>query len=234
MAGNDDGNGIDVVGLAYGAKRPRAADLFSNFSIGAGFAIRNAQQSMPAFLLKVRSFEVKFAGKLSQLTTEIRLKFCFIRLQLLWRFDPHFPLSGFGERAAKIDVFQASLRSSEHKFSHLRLHAGVEQSKRDRHQKNSSRRLPSGLKNSARKGVQLTTPLREFSSIPTLLLPRIQRRLFPLRSRASSFIEEQDASKKICFLVVSCWWIGLPEAALEPAGPHDSLLRASSKFCPDP
>lgn len=105
MARDDYGDGIVMVSLAYGAKGPGATNLAGNLSIGAGFAIRNAQQRMPALLLKFGSFKVQFAGKVAQLAAEISLKLFFIWAQRWWRFDPVLPFSGWRKRAAKINIF---------------------------------------------------------------------------------------------------------------------------------
>ena len=60
VAGNNDGNGIVMIGLAHGAEGIRTSNGASDFAIGAGFTVRNAQQRLPAIFLKLRSNQIEF------------------------------------------------------------------------------------------------------------------------------------------------------------------------------
>ena len=55
MAGNDDDDGVAVVGHADGAERFVVADLHGDMSVGAGFAVGDGLQRLPDGLLEGRS-----------------------------------------------------------------------------------------------------------------------------------------------------------------------------------
>src|SRR5437016_7102042 len=65
MAGDNDGDGIVMMGLAYGPERSRVAHLPGDFGIGASFAVGDRQQGVPTFFLEFGADKVQLAGKLT-------------------------------------------------------------------------------------------------------------------------------------------------------------------------
>src|SRR5438045_9480398 len=58
MAGDDDSDGVVVIGLAYGPERSRAARLPGDLGIGASFAVGDRQQGVPTFFLEFGADEI--------------------------------------------------------------------------------------------------------------------------------------------------------------------------------
>src|SRR5205809_437985 len=103
MAGNDDGDGIVMIGLAYGPERSRAAHLPGDFGIGASFAVGDRQQGVPTFFLEFGADKVQLAGKLTQIPLKIGSKLLLVRQELLLGFDPEFILASLLWKLAFIE-----------------------------------------------------------------------------------------------------------------------------------
>ena len=102
MAGNDDGDGIVMIGLAHGPERSRAAHLLGNFCIGARLAVRDRQQGVPTFFLELGANKIQLAGKRMQLSLKIGPKLLLVREELLWRLDPEFIFAALLRKLAPI------------------------------------------------------------------------------------------------------------------------------------
>jgi hypothetical protein len=59
MAGNDDGDGIVVVRLAYGTRCEWRANFGSKLGVGPSLAERDAQKRLPATLMKRRAAQIE-------------------------------------------------------------------------------------------------------------------------------------------------------------------------------
>src|SRR5215467_5698409 len=79
MARDDDRDGIAVVGETHGAESLGASYGASDVGVGAGFAVRDIKQSMPAADLERRTAEIKRKTEALTLPAEIFIKFAGVR-----------------------------------------------------------------------------------------------------------------------------------------------------------
>jgi hypothetical protein len=75
MAWNYYWNRIVVIGHAHGAKSIRAADFTGDVGVGAGFAVRDFEQGIPAAELEGGSLQVERNGEFAARAGEIFVEF---------------------------------------------------------------------------------------------------------------------------------------------------------------
>jgi hypothetical protein len=75
MTGNDNGNGIEVIGLSDSPTGPGASDCRGEGAITEGVPKRNLPQALPDGELKGRSLEVERDRELAESACEIAVEF---------------------------------------------------------------------------------------------------------------------------------------------------------------
>src|SRR5258708_19090940 len=123
---NNDRDGVTVIGLAHGAKSVWASNFPGQFGVRTRLAVRNAAQSIPAFLLEVSADQVEFEIKIAQLAAKIGSDFFHVRSQVGRRFDPDFVPGRCRQLAAmKLQAAQSAIRRREKQSSSRRVHQRV-------------------------------------------------------------------------------------------------------------
>src|SRR5579864_2161726 len=88
MAGHHNRYGIIMVGHAYGSESARLSYGTGDVGVGAGLAIGDAQQRLPAAPLKVCAAQVQLKAELAPATGEIFFQFADVRAQFTYGFLP--------------------------------------------------------------------------------------------------------------------------------------------------
>ena len=141
MAGDNDRNGIAIVGHADRSKAPGPADSTRNFGIAPCLPVRDSKEGPPAGQLKVGPPQIQGKIELSAPTGKVLMQFRHIRSQRLRGFLELHLLSlppevarirtdGLlsGETTIKFEGDQATLGSRQKQRSHRRFHRCKEKS----------------------------------------------------------------------------------------------------------
>lgn len=86
-----------MVCLAHCTKRIRTANGARDFRVGAGFAVRNAKERLPAIFLELRSNQIELKREVAQFAAKVGIQLRNIGLELFWGFNPGFIFGRSGQ-----------------------------------------------------------------------------------------------------------------------------------------
>ena len=128
VAGDDDGDWIPIVGHADGAEGLRVSDGAGNIGIGAGLAVGDREQRLPAGEWKRSSAKIERHRKFVPLTGEVLVQFAEVGREGLFGIAK---LNCFGvhlhDARFKLEAYQAFCRRGEEERTDRRSSAEKEQ-----------------------------------------------------------------------------------------------------------